>query len=121
MYFKKKFGNLGEDIATSYLESLKYEIIERNFRCRSGEIDIIAKNNIKNVNVYLGILLICLFVSVSIKPVLSAIVSPNKEISNVPNGAKLKKFLVALLIKNFIPSKDNKFSTATKFDSLARV
>lgn len=44
MYFKRKFGILGEDIATCYLKDLNYEIIERNFRCRSGEIDIIAKD-----------------------------------------------------------------------------
>ncbi len=35
-------GRLGEDRACQYLESKEYKIIERNFRTRSGEIDIVA-------------------------------------------------------------------------------
>lgn len=35
-------GKLGEDRACAYLESCGYRIIDRNFRCRAGEIDIIA-------------------------------------------------------------------------------
>ena len=36
-------GNLGEDYACEVLESLGYELLERNFRSRFGEIDIIAQ------------------------------------------------------------------------------
>ena len=36
-------GDLGEDFAASYLRHCGYRIIERNFRCRLGEIDIIAQ------------------------------------------------------------------------------
>ncbi len=43
-YYKKKIGSLGEDVAVNYLIQNKYQIIERNFRCKSGEIDIIAKD-----------------------------------------------------------------------------
>lgn len=34
--------HLGEDLAAKYLAGKGYEVIERNFRIRGGEIDIIA-------------------------------------------------------------------------------
>ena len=37
-------GNRGEDIATEYLWKKGYKIIERNFRTRFGEIDIICQD-----------------------------------------------------------------------------
>ena len=40
---KKETGNAGEDKAASYLIKKGYEIIQRNYRTRRGEIDIIAK------------------------------------------------------------------------------
>lgn len=41
---KRKFGNIGEKIAQKYLIKKGYEIITTNFYTRSGEIDIITKN-----------------------------------------------------------------------------
>lgn len=38
----KVLGVLGENIAWEYLSGLGYKVLERNFRCRMGEIDIIA-------------------------------------------------------------------------------
>lgn len=38
----KETGNKGEDLATDYLLKKGYRIIERNFRTRFGEIDIIC-------------------------------------------------------------------------------
>ena len=37
-------GNIGEELSSKYLENIGYKIIERNFRCKQGEIDIIAKD-----------------------------------------------------------------------------
>lgn len=40
-------GNRGEDIASDYLKEKGFVIIDRNFRIRGGEIDIIAtKDNL---------------------------------------------------------------------------
>lgn len=41
---KRKLGNLGEKIACDYLQKQKYIILDKNFHCRFGEIDIIAKD-----------------------------------------------------------------------------
>ena len=42
MCLKQSLGNKGEEIATKYLEKNNYKIIEKNFSCKQGEIDIIA-------------------------------------------------------------------------------
>ena len=39
-----RLGPWGEEIAARCLELKGFEIVERNFCCRYGEIDIIAKN-----------------------------------------------------------------------------
>ena len=40
---QQKLGKLGESLAAKYLQKCGYSIIERNFRVRYGEIDIIAQ------------------------------------------------------------------------------
>lgn len=42
---RRKIGALGERIALDYLKKQGYSIRERNFRCREGEIDIIAEKD----------------------------------------------------------------------------
>lgn len=41
---RKTLGARGEEIAVTYLKRQKYRIIETNFRCRCGEVDIIARD-----------------------------------------------------------------------------
>ncbi|MBD0380374.1 YraN family protein [Paenibacillus sedimenti] len=40
---RKQLGRLGEELAEAFLRERGYAIIERNWRCRTGEIDIIAQ------------------------------------------------------------------------------
>jgi putative endonuclease len=40
---KQSLGQFGEEQAARYLRRRFYTILERNFRCRQGEIDIIAR------------------------------------------------------------------------------
>ena len=44
IYNKRSIGNEYEDRAVSYLENSGYVIVERNFYCKQGEVDIIAKD-----------------------------------------------------------------------------
>ncbi len=44
MHIKQEIGRKGEDIVCKYLKENNYIIVERNFTCRQGEIDIIAKD-----------------------------------------------------------------------------
>ncbi|MBI2040320.1 YraN family protein [Candidatus Microgenomates bacterium] len=45
MITTKPKGNYGEDLACEYLKKHGYKILERNFRIRGGEIDIVAKDD----------------------------------------------------------------------------
>lgn len=44
MAAKSEIGIWGETLAAEYLKKKRYRIVCRNFRVRSGEIDIIAEN-----------------------------------------------------------------------------
>lgn len=56
MYKNHETGTLGENIATKYLIKQGYDIYERNFRCKLGEIDIIAIDKIdKNELVFIEV------------------------------------------------------------------
>jgi putative endonuclease len=43
MHDKDRLGRLGEDLATAYLEQAGLQVLERNWRCPQGEIDIVAQ------------------------------------------------------------------------------
>ena len=40
----QEVGRRGENAAARYLEMLGYEILERNWRCPAGEVDIVARD-----------------------------------------------------------------------------
>ena len=42
MYKRHILGKQGEEIAIDYLNKKGYKILEKNFLCRQGEIDVIA-------------------------------------------------------------------------------
>ncbi len=41
----QSLGLAGEEAAASFLKSKGYRILKRNFKCRLGEVDIVARDN----------------------------------------------------------------------------
>jgi putative endonuclease len=41
---RQKLGDIGEDAALAHLRANGYQLIERNWRCRLGEIDLIMRD-----------------------------------------------------------------------------
>lgn len=48
-------GELGEEVASNFLIAAGYRILERNFRCKGGEVDIIAREPSDNSLVFLEV------------------------------------------------------------------
>ncbi|KKQ57253.1 MAG: hypothetical protein US74_C0006G0037 [Parcubacteria group bacterium GW2011_GWA2_38_13] len=44
IFSKKDIGNYGEKLAKKFLKRQGYKIIDKNYRTKSGEIDIIARD-----------------------------------------------------------------------------
>ena len=44
MYVSHELGRIGENILADYITKLGYKVVERNFACNQGEIDIVAKD-----------------------------------------------------------------------------
>ena len=49
MEYKQIIGAKGEEKACKYLKMKGYQIMEKNYRCKLGEIDIIAKDKNKEI------------------------------------------------------------------------
>lgn len=45
LFSKKEVGNLGEETAVKFLKKNKYKILEKNYKTKLGEIDIICENS----------------------------------------------------------------------------
>ncbi|MFD3156545.1 YraN family protein [Haloimpatiens sp. FM7330] len=44
-HFNKDIGNYGESLAQEYLKKMGYIILDKNFRCKLGELDLIGKDD----------------------------------------------------------------------------
>ncbi|MER2136841.1 MAG: YraN family protein [Arthrobacter sp.] len=44
MKAKDLLGRSGEELAARYLAAAGYDVLERNWRCRQGEIDLVARD-----------------------------------------------------------------------------
>ena len=45
MEIRKQMGNTGEDMALEYLIQQGYRLVQRNFTCKAGEIDLIVQKD----------------------------------------------------------------------------
>ena len=48
-------GKLGEEIAAAFLTDRGYRLLERNFRCKGGEVDIIVRDPSDNSLVFVEV------------------------------------------------------------------
>lgn len=44
MVDRNALGRWGEDIAVAHLERAGYQVLARNWRCRQGELDVVARH-----------------------------------------------------------------------------
>lgn len=42
---RRALGQLGEDLAVRHLQQKGYVILERNYRCSHGEVDVVARDH----------------------------------------------------------------------------
>lgn len=55
MNTKQTIGKFGEDVSCEYLRKNDYNILDRNFSCRQGELDIIAYDTKTNEIVFVEV------------------------------------------------------------------
>ncbi|MGQ9693494.1 MAG: YraN family protein [Thermodesulfobacteriota bacterium] len=46
-------GKIGEELAVAHLKKMKYKILERNYKCPLGEMDLVARD--KNTLVFIEV------------------------------------------------------------------
>lgn len=94
---RQEIGRQGEQIAREYLQKQKYQILSTNFRCRVGEIDIIAQD--KHIVVF-----------VEVRTITSAKFGPAYNTVTYPKQRQVKRAAL------FYISKHNLVSTQFRFD-----
>lgn len=97
----QQFGELGEQIATSYLEKKGYDILARNYRYGKTELDIVAKHHNELV-----------FVEVKTRTS-DQMMYPEKAVGSA------KQRNIRLAAENFI--EENQITIPARFDIIAVV
>jgi putative endonuclease len=93
---KRSKGAAGEELAVRYLKKRRYKILCRNFRTKSGEIDIIASKNNATV-----------FIEVKLRN--SASFGYPYEAVDKTKATHLQKTALAYLIQNNLSESPCKF------------
>ncbi len=96
----RTLGERGEAIAAAYLVGQKFTIVEKNFRCKAGEVDIIARDGKTYV-----------FVEVKTRRSLSC--GPPQASVNQFKQRQISKAALTWLAKNRL------FGTGARFDVIA--
>jgi putative endonuclease len=52
---RAEIGALGEQLAVDHLNSLRMRVLERNWRCRYGELDVIATDDAAGIVVFVEV------------------------------------------------------------------
>jgi putative endonuclease len=92
----KPLGRKGEDLAASYLRDLGWEILERNYRTRLGEIDLVCQDR--------GTI-----VFVEVKTRASAdFARPDQSVTR-RKQAKLRRLVEGYLMRHNLESSDVRF------------
>lgn len=93
---RQQTGKIGEELAVDFLKKSGYKIIERNFRCNLGEIDIIALD--KNILAF-----------VEVRTKISSSFCAPQETVNFLKQKKLHKLSLYYLTKKRIKNRDCRF------------
>ena len=93
---KLSLGQYGEELACKFLKSHHYQILERNYRTRYGEIDIIAKDD-------------DIFIFVEVKTKTSNLFGQPEEMVGSKKKAKLVKLAKAYLQEKSLSSEAKNF------------
>ncbi len=96
----KQLGNIGENIAEIFLRKKGYLILKRNYRCRLGEIDLIAKDKNRII-----------FIEVKTRTNLN-FGYPEESVNNL-KILKLKK------LANFFAVSENMYNLDMQFDVIS--
>lgn len=89
-----KIGKIGEQIAIKYLLEKKFNIIDRNYYCRGGEIDIISHENNSLI-----------FIEVKSKKVKSFLQIKNLDYKPEDNMSYKKKLRIRKAIRHYLSFK----------------